>query len=116
MYILYILLICRIALAAVRGLVAVAFYLCGRHHQLDQEAEPEGVAVNSEATSSVEGGEGDEDPSTPPTGDDPHADDPPSYVRISTNYIILKYTSEMTQKKLKLSKRKEKHNLGNNKS
>ena len=101
MYILYILLICRIALAAVRGLVAVAFYLCGRHHQLDQEAEPEGVAVSSEATSSVEGGEGDEDPSTPPTGDDLHADDPPSYVRISTNYIILKYTSEMTQKKIK---------------
>ena len=77
----------------------MAFYLCGRHHQLDQEAEPEGVAVSSEATSSVEGGEGDEDPSTPPTGDDLHADDPPSYVRISTNYIILKYTSGMKKTK-----------------
>ena len=44
----------------------MAFHLCGRHHQPDQEAEPEGVAVNSETASSVEGGEGDEDPSTPP--------------------------------------------------
>ena len=66
--------------------MAVAFRLCGCHHQLDQEAEPEGVAVNSGAASRVEGGEGGEDPSTPPTGDDPPADDPPSYVRISTQY------------------------------
>ena len=35
-------------------------------------------------TPSVEGGKGGEGPSTPPTGDNPPADDPPSYVRIST--------------------------------